>query len=257
MRAPALLCVIAAFPAACQSQPDAAAASAAVLAHFEAIAPMAVVRDSFRVIDPAAKGDTVRVRTVWAFTDTSGTWVDTSAVLTARIVRDADAMRVIGYDSMMAAHVFELVDEDRRRRYEDLLDSVHHIYHAIVEAGWYGAPAIDPDSLRSRVERFGHAVDAPWGITAPGAGVAQVIWLADPENAQAMCALPVTAGAGRPQDWEWVADDEFFTCRGRTADVYSRMNLPLEIRDAMRSSGVMPPAPPPEPSRAGSHRHED
>lgn len=255
-RATPVLLSISLITAACDARPQADEASKAVIAHLEAVAPMAIVEDSFDVIEASVSGDTAHIRTVWAFTDTSGTWVDTSAVLGARLARDGEVWRVSGYDSMLAAHVFQLVDEDRRRRYQDLLDNVHHVYHAVVEAGWYGAPAIDADSLRARVATFGHAVDAPWGITPHEPGAAQVIWLADAQDTEAMCALPVTQGEGRPTEWEWVQDDEFFTCRGRTPQVYSRASLPLEVRDAMQSAGVMPAAPPPLAPGGASHHHD-
>lgn len=232
------------------------ASGAAVRAHLSDIAPHAIVPDSFSVIDVRRDGAAVAFRTVWAFEDTSGVWVDTSAVLTATVVESDGRPRVTGYDPALAAHVVELVDEDRRRRYEDLLDAVHHVYHAIVEAGWYYAEqGIDPAALHARVEAGGHTMAHPWGITPIRPGEAQVIWLADADGPSAICALPITDGERRAPEFDWVRDRQWFTCRGRTPAIYSRAAIPEEVRGAMRSHGVMPSAPAAPGRGAGTHQH--
>jgi hypothetical protein len=240
---------------ACGSPSSSPEAGEAIRAHLHAIAPHAIVADSFEVIDAAVEGGRAHFRTVWAFTDTSGMWVDTSRVLTAKVKRVAEDWVVAGYDNALTDHVLELVDEDRRRRYQDLLDAVHHVYHAILDAGWYYAPRIDANALRERVESTGHGAHAPWGITEPAPLVAQVIWLQDPNDPGAACALPVTAGEGRPQGFEWVRDPTWFTCRGRGEGLYSRATLPDEVRAMVRASGVMPAAPPASAPEHAAHEH--
>jgi hypothetical protein len=240
---------------ACSSPSSSPGAADAIRAHLHSIAPHAIVADSFDVIDATVEGDRARFRTVWAFEDTSGVWVDTSRVLTATVKRRDEAWVVAGYDNALTDHVLELVDEDRRRRYEDLLDAVHHVYHAILDAGWYYVERIDGDVLRARVESSGHEMHAPWGITEPAPLVAQVIWLRDPTDPGAACALPVTAGEGRPQGFEWVRDPTWFTCRGRGEGLYSRATLPDEVRAAIRATGVMPAAPPASAVDHAAHEH--
>ena len=240
---------------ACSSPSSSPGAGDAIRAHLHSIAPHAIVADSFDVIDSTVEGDRARFRTVWAFTDTSGTWVDTSRVLTAKVKRVAESWEVAEYDNALTDHVLELVDEDRRRRYQDLLDAVHHVYHAILDAGWYYAERIDANALRERVESMGHGVHAPWGITESAPLVAQVIWLRDPGDSGAACALPVTAGEGRPQGFEWVRDPTWFTCRGRGEGLYSRATLPEEVRAIVRAAGVMPAAAPAPSQEQAIHDH--
>lgn len=225
----------------------------AVLSHLRSIAPLAVVADSFEIIDASRDGDRVAFRTVWAFQDTSGVWVDTSAVLAATLGPDG---HVVEYDGPMAAHVAALVDEDRRRRYEDLLDAVHHVYHTIVEAGWYYAEdGIDPARLRERVDAGG-ALSHPWGITPIRPGEAQIIWLTDATDPEATCALPITDGEERAEGFEWVKDRQWFTCRGRTPQIYSRATIPEEVRSVMQRGGVMQAAPPVRAPAGESHAHD-
>ncbi len=134
---------------------------------------------------------------------------------------------------------------------------MHHVYHAIVDAGWYyKADGIDRQALRERVQAGGHDMVYPWDITPIEPGVAQVIWLADAADPAAVCALPITDGEGRPEGFEWVEDRQWFTCRGRTPAVYSRATIPMEVRRAMEASGVLPPAPPAAArTPAGEHHH--
>jgi hypothetical protein len=240
---------------ACSSPTSTPGAGEAIRAHLHSIAPHAIVSDSFAVIDATVEGDRARFRTVWAFTDTSGLWVDTSRVLTAKLKRADQEWAVAGYDNALTDHVLELVDEDRRRRYQDILDAVHHVYHAILDAGWYYAERIDESALRERVDSKGHGVHAPWGITEPAPLIAQVIWLRDPDDPNAACALPVTAGEGRPQGFEWVRDPTWFTCRGRGEGLYSRATLPDEVRAAIRAAGVMTAAPPASAPEHAVHAH--
>lgn len=250
-----------ALAGACASQdapppPADDGAGAAILAHLDAIAPMAIVPDSFAVIDVVRVADVVTFRTVWAFEDTSGVSVDTTAALAATVVDREDGSQVAGYDGAFASHIADLVDEDRRRRYEDLLDAVHHVYHAIVEQGWYYEPdGIDPAALRRLVEANGHTMANPWGITPIRRGTMQIIWLADANDDAQVCALPITEGEARPAGFEWVLDRQWFTCKGRTNSVYSRATIPEEIRTAMRTTRVLPPAPP-APSPHPSPHHD-
>lgn len=241
----ALLAVSAAPATAQERSGSADAARVAIRTHLGSVAPLAIVADSFHVIDVRSTGDFAAFRTVWAFTDTSGAYVDTTGTLVARLAGTGAALHVAGYDTELARHIADLVDEDRRRRYEDLIDKLHHVYHAIVEAGWYYKPdGIDPAALRARVDQGGHGMHDPWDITPITPGVAQVIWLTDATNAEATCALPITEGEGRPEGFEWVHDRQWITCRGRTPFVYSRADIPNELRDAMDRNGVLPPAPP-------------
>jgi hypothetical protein len=259
-----LLALAGAGAGACASQ-DAPPSSAddgsgvAILAHLDAIAPMAIVPDSFSVIDVVRVADAVTFRTVWAFEDTSGVYVDTTAALAATVADGADGLQVAGYDGAFASHIADLVDEDRRRRYEDLLDAVHHVYHAIVEEGWYYKPdGIDPSALRRLVEANGHTMANPWDITPIRRGTMQIIWLAEANDDAQVCALPITEGEARPAGFEWVLDRQWFTCKGRTNSVYSRATIPEEIRTAMRTTGVLPPAPPaPSPSPSPAPHHEE
>jgi hypothetical protein len=249
---PALILLAA---SACGSPPDAGHTRSIIHEHFAAVAPRAVVADSFDVVDVTVSGDRARFRTVWTFADTSGVWVDTSRVLTAQLEQQPNGWVLVGYDEPMTGHIVELIDEDRRRQYQDLLDAVHHVYHAILDAGWYYAQRIDEDALRERVAMGGHGAHATWGVTPPAPLVAQVIWLRDPADPNAACALPVTAGEGRPSGWEWVRDTGWFTCRGRGEDVYSRATLPDEVRAVIAKHGVMPAAPPVSSPAQPDSRH--
>lgn len=223
-----------------------------VIEHIRAVAPHAAVQDSFRVLvdqvgEPSDGARPVRFRTVWVFADTSGLYVDTSQVFTARLSRGSADWHVSNYDGPLLAHLATVVDEDLRRVYEDLLDALHHVYHAMTEDGWYyNEGGIPVDEVRRSVaahqgEHLDH-LGYTWGLT-PQAGprIAQIVWLRDAEGA--ICALPMTAGTVQPEGFEWVRDREWFTCRGRTPWVYSRATLFDSLTARVARDGVLPPAP--------------
>jgi hypothetical protein len=233
---------------------DAGRARDVVLGHVRAVAPRAVVADSFDVLvdhvgAPAEGARPVRFRTIWVFADTSGLYVDTSQVFTARVSRDTQGWHVSDYDGPFLAHLATVVDEDLRRMYEDLLDALHHVYHAMTEDGWYyNEGGIPVDEVRRSVaahqgEHLDH-MGYTWGLTPQaGARIAQIVWLRDASGA--ICALPMTAGTMQPEGFEWVRDREWFTCRGRSGSVYSRATLFDSLTATVARDGVLPPAAPP------------
>jgi hypothetical protein len=250
-RAPVRVVLAAVIAAACgDGGLSALGAGRVVQDHLAGLAPRTVRPDSFAVlvdaVDGAGEERRVRFRTVWAFADTSGASVDTSRVLTATVRRAAGGWQVAGYDEALTEQVIVLLDEEQRRRYEDLLDAVHHIYHVLLEGDWYGSPwGIDEAAVRARVEAGGHAAHlrgTEWGITPDPDGLtAQILWLRDAADPGVVCALPVTEGRRRPEPFDWVRDDTWFSCRGRGAGIYSRAALVEDVEAEVARTGVVRP----------------
>ena len=190
------------------------AASETVLEHLRSVAPLALNPDSFRTeiveIGAAEPDDqrAVRFRTIWAGADTAGGWVDTSAVLTAWLRRDGGRHKVVRYDSALVEQLAEIVDEDRNREYLDVIEDIHHIYHAMTEHGWYyNAGGIAPDTIVRLVHGLGmHHGTLAWGLTPPGDSTAQILWGRSTRDTAAICALPLTWGRLEAPGFEWVTE---------------------------------------------------
>jgi hypothetical protein len=222
-----------------------------VMEHLETIAPRAINPDSFEVHvleigAPAATERAVRFRTIWPFTDTSGLQVDTSQVLTAQVQQAGSDWRIVRYDNALFEQIVKIVDEDRRRLYEELLDAVHHVYHVMTMHGWYyNEGGIPPEEIHRLVQAdtAAHAqhTGMQWDLTPRiSPQVAQVLWMTAPDSAT--CALPLTHGEQRPPGFEWVQDNIRFTCRGRGPGVYASSFLPQELHEIVERQGVLPPA---------------
>jgi hypothetical protein len=219
--------------------------------HLRGIAPLAVVPDSFQVAElqispPGPDPRPIRFKTIWAFTDTAGLDVDTSLVLTAQLRRTGkNTWTVAGYDNVLLEHIASIIDEDRRRIYDDLLEAIHHVYHIMTAHGWYynegGIPPAEVHRLiqADTTPHVGHA-NMRWDLTPPaGPQVAQILWMTAPDSAT--CALPLTHGELRPEGFDWVRDNIYFTCRGRGNVIYSKPYIGQEVQEIAERQGVIPP----------------